>query len=315
MISKPDLSGLSEVLGKLKPGDLQEFLRKGLLYLLVLLLVTLMTATYVAKRIVYQILPGEAGVRWSLFEGTEIDKVYGEGIHFIQPWDKLYVYNVRIQELKPDITVLTKTGLKVHLFLSIRYAPQYSVLTLLHQKIGPDYPNVIIVPEIESVLREIIGTMEAEQIYTTGREVIVQAINRAIEQVAQRYIVVDDVLIRRIELPDSVAEAIRFKIKEKHLVEAKAFSVLKEVKESERKRIEGMGTRDRLRIIAEALPEGQILKWQGIQATQELAKSNNAKIVVIGGGKNGLPLILNTESSGNTNASAVVPPTVTTPRP
>jgi regulator of protease activity HflC (stomatin/prohibitin superfamily) len=263
--------------------------------------------TYTLQNIVYFVESGEAGVRWRLFEGTEIDYVYPEGIQFIPPWDKFYIYSVRIQEVAPELFVLTKTGLRVHLFLSIRYAPQYNVLAILHQKVGPNYVNIVIIPEIEAVLREIIGTMEAEQIYTTGRSVIIEAINKAIEQVAQRYINIDDVLIRKIELPDSVAEAIRYKIKQKHLIEAKSFMVEREKKEAERMRIEGTGIRDQLNIIAASIPPGEILTWKGIQATEALAKSNNAKVVIIGSGKNGLPIILNTETPSSEKISKEQP--------
>ena len=246
-----------------------------------------------SQRIFFSILPGEAGVLWSRFKGTEIDYVYPEGFHLIYPWDKMYIYNVRIQETHPDMDVLTNTGLKVHLLLSIRYAPKYKLLGVLHQKVGPRYPQKVIIPEIEAVLREIIGTMGAEEIYTTGRAVIIKAINQAIEQVAQRYIDVDSVLIKRIDLPQSVAKAIRYKIEQKHLIQAHEFIVQKEKKEAQRKRIEGEGIRDQLKIIASSLPQGQILKWKGVQATEEIAKSKNAKVVIIGNGEAGLPIILN----------------------
>lgn len=262
------------------------------------LIITALTLTILFlffKRIVHLIHPGEAGVRWSLFYGTQIGQVYSEGIHFISPLDKFYIYNVRIQEVSRELSVLSKSGLKVKLFLSIRYTPQKNLLGLLHQKVGPDYVNVVIIPEIEAVLREVIGTMDSEHIYTTGRQVIVEAVNYAIEQVAQKYIDVDDVLIKSITLPESIEESIRFKIKQKQLIEAHHFKVLKEQKEAERKRIEGEGIRDQLKIISSALPAGQILKWQGINATKEISKSKNAKVIVIGGGKDGLPIILNSE--------------------
>ncbi|MCP4623621.1 MAG: hypothetical protein GY850_08840 [bacterium] len=179
------------------------------------------------------------------------------------------------------------------LYLSIRYKPQYRLLGMLHQRIGFDYVNIVVIPEIEAVLRDVIGRMGSEEIYTTGRLLIVEALNRAIEQVAQRYINVDDVLIKRIELPEKVAEAIRYKIEQKHLVEAHQFVVDKEEKEAERKRVEGRGIRDQFNIIAEALPKDKLLTWKGIGATEEIAKSDNAKVVIIGAGEEGLPIILN----------------------
>ncbi|KPA14193.1 membrane protease subunit stomatin/prohibitin-like protein [Candidatus Magnetomorum sp. HK-1] len=265
--------------------------------LIFLCLFSLLLIFFMGNKMFYSIKSGEAGVLWKRFSGTQIDYIYPEGFHIIFPWDEMFIYNIRIQEISPEINVLTKTGLEVYLSLSIRYAPKNQLLGLLHKYVGPDYANKVIVPEIEAVLREIIGTMGSEQIYTTGRTVIIEAINEAIEQVAQRYIQVDDVLIKRIELPASVAKAIRYKIEQKHLVEAHTFIIEKEKKEADRKRIEGKGIHDQLEIIAKALPDGKILKWKGIQATEKIAASNNAKVVIIGGGEDGLPIILNTESS------------------
>ena len=273
----------------------KKWLKKSLASAIIFGLICLLVIVYMSNFIVYNILPGEAGVFWNRFNGTRVDYVYSEGLHLIFPWNKMYIYNVRIQEVSPTLHVLAKTGLKVNLYLSIRYAPKYTLLGMLHQRVGPDYVNIVIIPEIEAVLREIVGTMNADQIYTTGRAVIVEAINKAIEQVEQRYIDVDDVLIKKIELPKSVEKTIRFKIEQKHLVDAHVFIVEREKKEAERKRIEGTGIRDQLKIISEAVPEGMILTWKGIQATQEIAKSDNAKVIIIGGGKDGLPIILNAD--------------------
>jgi len=266
------------------------------IFLQISFLISLLVIIYFIPNILITVYPGEAAVFWSrFFGGTETDKVYGEGWHYIFPWDKMYVYNVRYQAREHELEVLSKAGLTVHLYLSIRYAPEYDFLGLLHKRVGPDYVDIIIIPEVTSVLRETIGTMSAEEIYTTGRKVITIAINDAIEQVAQRYIKIDDVLIKRIDLPSVVADAIKFEIQQKHLVVAHQFIVDKEKIESDRKRIEAAGLRDHFRIIAEALPQGEVLRWKGIEATQRLAESTNAKIVLIGG-SDGLPLILNAES-------------------
>ncbi|ETR70296.1 MAG: membrane protease subunit stomatin/prohibitin-like protein [Candidatus Magnetoglobus multicellularis str. Araruama] len=248
-----------------------------------------------SSKIFFSINPGEAGVRWKRFSGTQIDRIFGEGFHIISPLDKMFIYNVRIQELPVELDVLTRTGLKVNIFISIRYAPDYKLLGVLHQQVGPDYAKIVIIPEIESVIREIIGTMDAEQIYTTGRKVIVEAINKAIEQIAQRYIIVDDVLIRKIELPKTVAEAIQFKIKQKHLVEAHEFIVEKEKKEAKRKEIEAIGIKKHNELVNQSLSNDNILKWHGIQALHAFAKSENAKVFVVGYGKDGVPIILNPE--------------------
>jgi regulator of protease activity HflC (stomatin/prohibitin superfamily) len=275
-------------------------LRKSFVSLAVPLLILFFIVTFFIQRIVITVQAGEAAVFWSLFfGGTQINYVHPEGIHFILPWDKMHVYNVRIQEIARKIDVLTKQGLPVSLLVSIRYAPDYRMLGVLHQRVGPDYVNTVIIPEIESVLRETIGVMDEEQIYTTGREVITRAIDEAIDQIAQRYINVDDVLIKKIELPPLVSDAIKFKIQQKHLVEAHEFIVQKEKKEAERKRIEGQGIRDHNDIVKSSLTDQQIIKWHGIQAIKELAASNNSKVFVLGMGKDGVPMILNSEEKAS----------------
>ncbi len=280
------------VFQKIKAG-----LRKMFLSMAVPLLILLFVATYLIQNIAITLLPGEAGVFWSRFlGGTRINYVYPEGMHFILPWDKVYVYNVRIQEISSELTVLARSGLHVLVYFSVRYAPDKRMLGVLHQKVGPDYANKVIIPQIESVIRGVIGTMEAEQIYTTGREVLAKALDQAIEQIARRYVNVDVVLIRKLELPPVVADAIVFKIKQKQMVQAHEFIVQKEKKEAERKRIEGQGIRDQNEIITTSLTDEKILRWHGIQAVKAFATSENAKTFVIGVGENGVPIILNPES-------------------
>lgn len=264
----------------------------------ILFLIFLLLLIFLIPKMYVAILPGEAGVFWNrFFNGTIVTHPYTEGSHFFLPWNKMYVYNVRLRAREHELEVLSKEGLNVHLYLSIRFRPQHQYLGLLHQKIGPNYAEVVIIPEVTNVLRETIGKMAAEEIYTTGRKVITIAINEAIEQVARRYIHMDNVLIKRIDLPPVVAEAIKFEIKQKHLVEAHKFLRDKEIIEAERKRIEAEGIRDNLAIVASALPKKEdVLIWRGIEATEKLAQSDNTKIVLIGAGREGLPLILNVDS-------------------
>jgi regulator of protease activity HflC (stomatin/prohibitin superfamily) len=260
---------------------------------IVVLLIALFVVAYLFNSIVYTISSGEGGVLYRrFFGGTVVDKVYPEGIHFIFPWDRMYIYNVRVQEVPYEFDVLTKKGLRVQLRISIRYAPEYDLLGVLHQKVGPDYVNKVVIPEIESVLRVIIGQMDAEEVYTTKTAVIEKAINEAIEQVSQRFIKVDDVIIKRLQLPPSVEDAIRYKIEQKHLAEAYIFKIEREEREAERKRVEAGGIRDYNEIVQSSLSD-KILYWKSIQASLELSKSQNSKVVVIGGGKNGLPIFGN----------------------
>jgi len=259
--------------------------------LLMLVLIVFFVVLFI-NDILHIIYPGHAGVKWSIFHGTQVNYVYPEGFHLTWPANKMYIYDVRIQEISKELDVLSKKGLRVHLLFSIRFRPKYEYLGLLHQNIGMDYPDKVILPEIESVLRETIGTLNSDEIYTSGRKIIAGAINQAIEQLHQRYILVDDVLIRKIILPEIVANAIKFKIEQKHLVDAHEYIVQKEEKEARRKYVEAEGIKKKYQVILQALQDEKILKWEGIQATKDISKSENAKVLIIGG-KDGLPIIFN----------------------
>lgn len=217
------------------------------------------------------------------------------------PWDKLFIYNVRIQQVAHEFDVLTKSGLKVRLSISIRYYPEYKLLGILHQKVGMDYVHTIVIPEVESVLRVLVGTMEAEEVYKTEKSIYENALNQAVERVAQRFVNVDVVIIKKIDMPDSVEKAIREKIEQKHIAEAHIFKIEREKLEAKRKQIEAEGLKTYNDILATSLSD-DILQWLGINAALELSKSENAKVIMIGNNKNGLPIyggidLYNTDTS------------------
>ena len=267
---------------------LSQKIKKYLPATITLVLIFLILFLLLFNRIVIVIRSGEGGVLYrTLLEGTVTTKVYDEGFWLIFPWDKMYIYNARVQEYSHEFDALTKNGLKVHLNLSVRYRPEYKLLGILHKEVGEGYVHIVVLPEIESVLRVLIGGLDAEEIYTTKQSLLEKAINGAIEQIAQRYVQVDDVIIKKLQLPDSVAESIRKKIEQKHVADAYVFRLRKEESEKERKRIEAEG----LERFSKALSP-QVLQYMGIQATLELSKSNNTKVVIAGGGQDGgLPII------------------------
>lgn len=242
---------------------------------------------FLFNRVVIIISGGQGGVLYRLFfGGTVTTRIYSEGIHFIWPWDQMHVYNVRFQQVPHQFHVLTKHGLKVEVYISIRYRPQYKLLGILHKNVGPDYLNTVVIPEIENVLRVLIGRLDAEEVYTTKQSLIEKALNDAIEQIAQRFIEVDNVIIKKIQLPSVVETAIQAKIEQQHKAEEYEFKLEKEVKEKERKRIEAEG----LMLFRKSL-NPEILHWMAIQATLKLAESPNAKTIIIGNKESGLPLI------------------------
>ena len=168
----------------------------------------------------------------------------------------------------------------------------YELLGVLHQEVGPDYLNKIILPQIESVLRRNIGQYTPEDIYTNREGVLSRVITLALEEVGRKYIQVDDIIIRSVDLPDTVKISIENKLVNEQQFLAYNFRLKTEEEEAKRKKIEAEGQDTYQQIVGASLTD-KLLQWHGIQATQELAKSPNAKVVVIGSGKNGLPLILN----------------------
>ncbi len=227
--------------------------RQGLI-LASLLFLFLVAALW--PRIFIRVRSGEAGVLYSLLGGgTVVDYVYPEGLHMILPWDVLYVYNVRIQEREQDLQLLTRNGLHVSFKLSIRYQPEYETVGLLHQKVGPDYVEKIVVPQVVSVLRTQVGQFSAEEVYTTRRAILERIFFEAIQQVARRYIAIDQVLIRSIELPATVQEAIEDKIKQRHLAESYEYRIQKEQREARRKEIEAEGYRLYNEVVATSLTD------------------------------------------------------------
>ncbi len=281
---------------------LTKYLSASISFILIVLIIFIL----LFNKIVVVIGPGEGGVLYKLFlDGTVITKVYSEGIQFIWPWNRMYIYNTRVQEHPHEFDALTQNGLKVHFQLSVRYRPEFKLLGRLHKEVGEDYVNIVVLPEIENVLRVLMGRLDAEKIYRTEDSLLEKAINGAIEQIAQRYVQVDDVIIKRMTLPESVAESVRKKIEQKHVAEAYVYRLEREEQEKERKRIEAEG----LERFRNALSP-EVLQYMGIQATLDLSKSENAKVVIVGGGKDGgLPIIGNMPLAPFTE---IISPAVTT---
>ncbi|MDM8523994.1 prohibitin family protein [Desulfococcaceae bacterium HSG8] len=270
--------------------NFRQSLKRRLPFITIGVLVLLFLFVYMYNRIIVTIGSGEGGVLYlRFFGGTVIDRVYPEGIHAIFPWDTLYIYNVRVQQVSHEFDVLTHNGLKVNLLISIRYYPEYDLLGVLHKKVGPEYVHTVVIPEIEQVLRVLIGRLSAEEVYTTKQSIIQKSLSEAIEQIAQRFVTVDDVLIKRMRLPSAIENAIQDKLSQKHRADAYKYRLEKEKQEAERKRIEASGLKDYNKIVDMSL-SNPVLQWMAIKASLELSKSQNTKVVVVGSGKGGLPI-------------------------
>ena len=257
--------------------------------ILVLVLVTLGALVLLANRMFVLIPAGHVGALWNRFTGTRIDRVYGEGLHIISPLDRMTAYEVRKQIAYYDFDVLSLEGLTLRLKMAIRFRPEYSMVGLLHETIGPDYMIRVVLPQTESVVRKELGNATAVQIYTNEDGVLTRAMLKAINEAGRNLVEIEDIIIRTIRLPDTVKTAIEEKIKQQQLMKSYVYRLETAVKEAQRKRIAGAGIRDYQAIVGETLTD-RLLVLQGIQATRDLAVSTNPKTLVVGAGSKGLAL-------------------------
>jgi regulator of protease activity HflC (stomatin/prohibitin superfamily) len=234
---------------------------------------------------------GRAGVLWTLFSGTQ-EEVFGEGIHLVAPWNRLTRYDVRTQDRKELFHILTNNGLSVNLEASIRYRPVTEELPRLHAEIGPEYYDVILAPVLRSESRKVGGRYSPEEIYSSKREAVgLELLQGARASIEGKHVLLEAILIRDVALPENIKKAISEKLEEEQRALKMEFTLNRERQEAERKRIEAAGIADFQKIVATGISE-ELLRWKGIEATEKLASSENAKVVVIGSGKDGMPLIL-----------------------
>ena len=224
--------------------------------------------------------------------GRVTGEVLPEGIHLINPLKTNQELSVRTQEQKETASVPSSEGLVMNLDTSLIYHLDPDKAADVFQKIGPRYVEVLIEPNLRSAIREATASHTANALYSGEREMVAkQIVAQLTGLLSQRGIVVESILLRDIQLPNTLRGSIELKQQAEQEALAMSFRLQKERQEAERKRIEAQGISDFQRIVAQGI-SSQLLEWKGIEATENLAKSPNAKIVVIGSGKNGLPLIL-----------------------
>lgn len=224
-----------------------------------------------------------------------------EGTHYIWPWNEMFIYNVRLQQVTHNFDVLTSDGLEVQAQIAITWKPIEADLGKLHRDIGPNYINVLLIPTVGACAREEIAKYLPDALYSPKRLEMQEGIRDCVKETMlsrfypldkrESYLMVEDVLIRDVILPEQVKQAIADKVAQKHLADSYQYRLARERMEADRKAIEADGIRRFQQTVNSTISEGY-LKWKGIDATLELARSANAKVVVIGSGKDGLPIIL-----------------------
>ena len=237
--------------------------------------------------------PGERGVIFRKFSsGLDKDNIIMPGFLIIAPWNDLHVYDVKEQKSEETMDVLDKSGLSVNIDVSVRFNPIYNKIGYLHEIFGKNYINQLVIPEVRSSVRQVAGRYTAEEIYSTRRKEVEDAIIQETSLVLKKNnIEMKALLIRSINLPAKIKQAIESKLQQEQEALAYQFKLDREKSEAERKRIAAEGESNANKIINSSLTPS-LLKMRGIEATIKLSESPNSKTIVIGSGKDGMPLIL-----------------------
>ena len=225
------------------------------------------------------------------------------GLHFVNPLASVHRMSVQTHEVKETMDTPSSEGLIVHLDVSILYHLDPAKATDVYRTIGRDYETVLVKPNVRSAVREVTSSYQAKALYSPEREKMSSEINQhIIAAVEPRGMVIERMLLRDVALPLRLQQAIQEKLSAEQEAARMQFVLLKEKQEAERKKIEAEGISSFQKIVAEGINDN-LLKWKGIEATKELALSHNSKVVIIGSGKEGLPVIL----GGDTNPPAGQP--------
>jgi prohibitin 1 len=224
--------------------------------------------------------------------GRVTGEVLPEGMHLINPLKTNNEMSIQTQTIKESASVPSSEGLVMNLDTSLIYHLNPDKAAEVYQKIGATYETVVVEPTLRAAIREATASHTANALYTGEREMVAKQINdQLVAQLNQRGLLVESVLLRDIQLPATLKSSIESKQQAEQEALAMNFRLQKETQEAQRKRIEAAGIRDFQQIVAQGISPA-LLEWKGIEATENLAKSGNAKVVVIGNNKNGLPLIL-----------------------
>src|SRR6201981_256675 len=295
--------------------DGRRFIENYLPMVVIYLMVATLVAIVLYPHMVVTVPSGQVGVLWKRFGGgTVLDprKLKNEGFNLILPWNQVFLYDLRLQSFTDPYNAISSDGVSLTATVIVRFRLQRDAVPVLHQAIGPNYEQVLVQPGIGSLTRQVIAEYTAEQAYSTARQEIQDKIRNLVEErLSQKMMehageeegeesyrvsmstifILYDVLVTGIELPAAIVAAINRKTEQYYIAEEYKFRVEREKRESERKRIEAEGIRDFQQTVSQGISESY-LRWRGIEATLQLSQSTNAKVVVIGSGKDGLPIIL-----------------------
>lgn len=279
-------------------------------------LLFLVLVAALSPRIFITIDAGHEGVLFKRFQGgTDVEQAYDEGFHVVWPWNTMYIYDVRFQNQSSKFDAHTSDGLNLLADVAFRYRVERRNVPLLHKYIGPDYVEKLILPSLGARVREEVSRHTPEEVYSTKRLDIQQKIREGMRKefemdpeadtLLQRveFVELDEIFLRNVELPDSLQKSMVEKNQQLQMMLEYDYRIEREKKESERKRIEAEGIRQFQDIVKDGITD-RYLMWKGIDATLQLAQSPNSKVIVVGAGKTGLPILL-----GSLDAT-ITPPNV-----
>ena len=308
---------------------------RNFIALTTLLLTFTLLLLYFAENVFVTIPAGHGGALWlRFFGGTVIETNYGEGTKIIFPWDKIYIYDLRVQQQSLEVDILTREGLQIAVDVTLRFRLKPEALGAITAFAGPDFVRTLVMPSVGATVRNEASKHTLEEIFSTSRHSIETDVFRALKTAIDvlipaslhrgSEIMIQDFWFHSIRLPQHLKAAVEATLSQRQQVEQYTFILQREEREKERKIIEAQGIKAFQDTVSSGISENY-LRWKGIDATLKLADSPNAKMVIIGG-KDGLPLILGpwegqavpaakpgTQASPAPGSSDAVPPAPATP--
>ncbi|HYD41052.1 MAG TPA: prohibitin family protein [Anaeromyxobacter sp.] len=256
-----------------------------------LLLLALVVAPFLGACHCPTVPSGNRGIVFKSLGGGTSKELLDEGMHVMPLWNDVILYDTRVHEMKEQLSVLSSNGLAIRVDASVRYRPVTAELFELQTQVGPNYDEKIVGPVVRSEARKVFGRYQPEEIYSTKREEIERQIYEEITRALEgKHVVVEAVLVRDVDLPEAIKTAIADKLAEEQRAQKMRFTLDRERQEAQRKQIEAEGIAKYQSIVRQGLTP-EYLQFKGIEATEKLAGSENAKVVIVGNPKGGLPLI------------------------
>jgi len=251
----------------------------------------LIIATIIAIMQFWTIIPaGHVGV--VDFLGNVSDNTLKPGVNIVNPMATVVKFDARTQEIKETMNVPSKEGLTVTVEISLLFSLSFDNANRIYKTVGENYVDKILIPQFRSVVRGVTASYDARALYTVEREIVAKRIEDELSTLVKaRGITLEAAPLRQIILPPGLTASIEEKLKADQESQRMQFVLQKEAQEADRKRIEAKGIADFQDIVSKGITD-QLLKWKGIEATEKLSLSPNSKVVIIGSGKGGLPIIL-----------------------